>query len=500
MVGITKRFPSVIANYKVDFELRAGEIHALLGENGAGKTTLMNILYGLYRPDEGRIFFEGREVKIRSPKDAIRLGIGMIHQHFRLVPSLTVAENVALGLGEAKFFMPAKSVEDRIVALSERYGLKIDPDAKIWQLSVGERQRVEILKALIRDIKVLILDEPTTVLTPGERDQLFKVMRKLADEGKGIVFITHKLGEVKAVSDRVTVLRRGRVVASGLDAKRVSVLELARLMVGEKFEFGLKERKPVAFREVVLDVKGLAVRDDKGLLAVKDVSFELRAGEILGIAGVAGNGQRELVEALVGLRKPEKGSIKIMGVEVAGKGPRDILELGVAFIPEDRVGMGIAPGLSVEENLILKCYHRPPFSKGPFLDLRFISEWSRKLVDEYGIMTPSLKTPVGVLSGGNIQRLILARELSMKPRLIVASHPTYGLDVAASEYIRSLLIEQRNKGAAVLLVSEDLEEIMALSDKIAVMYDGRIVGDVMETSGVDIHKLGLMMSGAWEGG
>ena len=500
MTDITKRFPGVIANYKVNFELRAGEIHALLGENGAGKTTLMNILYGLYRPDEGRIFFKGREVKIRSPRDAIRLGIGMIHQHFRLVPSLTVAENVALGLREADFFMPAKSVEDKIVELSERYGLKVDPSAKIWQLSVGERQRVEILKALIRDVKVLILDEPTTVLTPGERDQLFKVMEKLAEEGKGIVFITHKLGEVKAVSHRVTVLRRGRVVASGLDTKSVSTLELARLMVGEEFEFGIKERRPMALDEIVLIVKGLAVRDDKGLLAVKDVSFELRAGEILGIAGVAGNGQRELVEALVGLRRPEKGSIKIMDVEVAGKGPRDILELGVAFIPEDRVGMGIAPGLSVEENLILKYYHKPPFSKGVFLNTKFISEWSRKLVNEYGIMTPSLKTPVGVLSGGNIQRLILARELSMKPKLIVASHPTYGLDVAASEYIRSLLVEQRNKGAGVLLVSEDLEEIMALSDRVAVMFDGRIVGDVMEASCVDIHKLGLMMSGAWEEG
>ena len=500
MVGITKRFPGVVANYRVNFELRAGEIHALLGENGAGKTTLMNILYGLYRPDEGRIFFEGREVRIRSPRDAIRLGIGMIHQHFRLVPSLTVAENVALGLREARFLMPAKSVEERIVELSERYGLKVDPGARIWQLSVGERQRVEILKALVRDVKVLILDEPTTVLTPGERDQLFGVMRKLASEGKGVVFITHKLGEVKAVSDRVTVLRRGRVVASGLDTRRVSVLELARLMVGREFEFGLKKREPVGLGEVVLAVKGLAVRDDRGLLAVKDVSFELRAGEILGIAGVAGNGQRELVEALVGLRRPEKGSIRIMGVEVVGKGPRDILELGVAFIPEDRVKMGIAPGLSVEENLILKCYHKPPFSKGLFLDRKFISEWSRKLVNEYGIKTPSLKTPVGVLSGGNIQRLILARELSMKPRLIVASHPTYGLDVAASEYIRSLLIEQRNRGAAVLLVSEDLEEIMALSDKVAVMYDGRIVGGVMEAAGVDMDKLGLMMSGAWEEG
>jgi len=500
MEGITKRFPGVLANDNVSFELRAGEVHALLGENGAGKTTLMNILYGLYRPDEGRILIEGREVDIRSPKDAISLGIGMVHQHFKLIPTLTVAENVALGLERTGFFMPTKVVEGKIRELSERYGLKVDPKARVWQLSVGERQRVEIIKVLMRDAKVLILDEPTTVLAPAERDQLFSVIRRLADEGRGIIFITHKLGEVKAVSDRVTVLRKGRVVVSGIPTDSVSTQELARMMVGRELLSSVRGGGGEG-GSVVLEVRGLSVLGDRGLLAVKDVSFEVREGEILGIAGVAGNGQRELVEAIVGLRKPVKGSVRIGGVEVSGRSPREILSLGVSFIPEDRVGVGIVPDLSVEENLILRSYFKPPFSKGLMLDTSYISRWSEGLMKEYNIVAPGLKTPAGVLSGGNVQRLILARELSYKPKLIVASHPTYGLDLAATEYIRSLLASQRDRGAAVLLVSEDLEEIMALSDRIAVMFEGELVGGVMNASEVDSEKLGEMMCGAWgEGG
>ena len=500
MEGITKRFPGVLANDNVSFELRAGEVHALLGENGAGKTTLMNILYGLYRPDEGRILIEGREVDIRSPKDAISLGIGMVHQHFKLIPTLTVAENVALGLERTGFFMPTKVVEGKIRELSERYGLKVDPKARVWQLSVGERQRVEIIKVLMRDAKVLILDEPTTVLAPAERDQLFSVIRRLADESRGIIFITHKLGEVKAVSDRVTVLRKGRVVVSGIPTDSVSTQELARMMVGRELLSSVRGGGGEG-GSVVLEVRGLSVLGDRGLLAVKDVSFEVREGEILGIAGVAGNGQRELVEAIVGLRKPVKGSVRIGGVEVSGRSPREILSLGVSFIPEDRVGVGIVPDLSVEENLILRSYFKPPFSKGLMLDTSYISRWSEGLMKEYNIVAPGLKTPAGVLSGGNVQRLILARELSYKPKLIVASHPTYGLDLAATEYIRSLLASQRDRGAAVLLVSEDLEEIMALSDRIAVMFEGELVGGVMNASEVDSEKLGEMMCGAWgEGG
>ena len=492
MVNITKRFPGVVANDRVCFELRAGEVHALLGENGAGKTTLMNILYGLYRPDEGRIFVEGREVRIRSPRDAMRLGIGMVHQHFRLVPTLTVAENIALSLREAGFLFPAKKVEPLIEEVANYYGLRVDPHARIWQLSVGERQRVEILKLLIRDARVLILDEPTTVLTPKERDELFKVMRKLAYEGRGIIFITHKLDEVFRVADRVTVLRKGRVVASGLPVRSVTPAQLARLMVGRE----LKPRPPRRARRpgnVVLEVRELAALNDRGFLAVRGVSFEVRRGEILGIAGVAGNGQKELVEAIVGLRKPARGRVLIDGVDVTGRSPAFLARLGVAFIPEDRARYGVVPDLSVAENLILRVYREQRFKRGPLLDRQAIREWSEKLVAEFGIVTPSVEAPAGSLSGGNVQRLILARELSTSPKLVIASHPTHGLDVAATEYIRSLLLEQRDRGAGILLVSEDLDEILELSDRIAVMREGRIVG-LLDASEADLETIGLLMS------
>ena len=343
MIGITKRFPGVVANDRVDFELRAGEVHALLGENGAGKTTLMNILYGLYRPDEGRILVEGREVHIKGPRDAIELGIGMVHQHFRLVPTLTVAENIALSLREAGLLFPAKKVEPLIEEVASYYGLEVDPNARIWQLSVGERQRVEILKLLIRDAKVLILDEPTTVLTPKEREELFKVMRKLAYEGRGIIFITHKLDEVFRVADRVTVLRKGRVVASGLPTRSATPAQLARLMVG----YELKPRprtRPGRLGRVVLEVRELSALNDRGFMAVRDVSFQVRKGEIFGIAGVAGNGQRELVEVIVGLRKPASGRVLIDGVDVTGRSPAHLAKMGVAFIPEDRARYGVVPG------------------------------------------------------------------------------------------------------------------------------------------------------------
>jgi len=493
MEGITKRFPGVVANEDVYFGLRAGEIHALLGENGAGKTTLMNILYGLYRPDKGRILVEGREVRIRSPRDAMRLGIGMVHQHFKLVTTLTVAENIALSLEESGFLFPAGKVRARVKEMAKRYGLDVDPDARIWQLSVGERQRVEILKALMRDARILILDEPTTVLAPGEREELFKVLRRLANEGRGIVFITHKLDEVFRIADRVTVLRKGHVVASGIPASSTTPEELARLMVGRELMARRPDRKPSS-AEVVLEVEDISALDDRGNLVVKDVSLTVHRGEVLGIAGVAGNGQKELVEVIVGLRKPVKGRIKIDGRDVTGKSPAEIVELGVAFIPEDRTRYGIAPDLSVAENLALKAYRRKPFSQGFFLNLDYIKKWSEEVVAQYGISTPDVDTPAGSLSGGNIQRLILARELSLSPKLIVASHPTHGLDVAATEQIRSLLLKQRDEGVGILLVSEDLDEIMELSDRIAVMRDGRIVG-VLEASRADIDEIGLLMSG-----
>ncbi len=494
MEGITKRFPGVTANYKVDFELRAGEIHALLGENGAGKTTLMNILYGLYRPDEGRIFIEGREVRIRSPRDAARLGIGMVHQHFKLVPTLTVAENIVLSLEKTGFFMPVKKVRKAIEEAAGKYGLKIDPDARIWQLSVGERQRVEILKALMRDARVLILDEPTTVLTPGEKEELFKILRRLAGEGRGIVFITHKLDEVFRIADRVTVLRKGRVVAGGIPIGRTTPRELARLMVGREVDMRM-EKKAKEPGDVVLEVRDLFALDDRGVMVVRGVSFEVRRGEVFGIAGVAGNGQKELVEAIIGLRKPERGRVIIDGRDVTGRPPSEVLDLGVAYIPEDRARYGIAPDLSVAENLILRAYRRPPFSRGLFLNMDYIRKWSEELVAEYGIVTPSIDTPAGSLSGGNIQRLILARELSMTPKLIIASHPTFGLDVAATEQVRALLLKHRDEGAGVLLISEDLDEIMELSDRIAVMKDGRITA-IVRASEADVEEIGMLMSGA----
>ncbi len=491
MKGIVKRFPGVIANDHVDFDVRAGEIHALLGENGAGKTTLMNILYGIYQADEGRIYIRGKHVEIKSPRDAIRYGIGMVHQHFKLVYRHTVAENVALGFVKS-FVNPIEEVRKKILEFSERYGLKVNPDARIWELSAGEQQRVEIIKALYGGAEVLILDEPTSVLTPSETRELFKTLKEMKAENKAIIFITHKLDEVFEVSDRVTVLRKGKVVST-LKTSDTNKRELARLMVGREVLFRL-ERRPVATGEVLLKVENLHVLNDRGLPAVKGVSFTLRAGEILGIAGVAGNGQRELVEAITGLRKVESGRIICLGKDVTNCNPRIIAMLGMAHIPEERIRLGIAPGLSVAENLILKSYHTKPFSGRVMLNWGIIRETAEKLVKEYEIMTPSINTPAKLLSGGNIQRLILARELSGGAWVIVAAHPTYGLDVGATEYIRKLLLKQRERGCGVLLVSEDLEEVLNLSDRIAVMFEGEFMG-IVKPEEASIEDIGLMMAG-----
>jgi simple sugar transport system ATP-binding protein len=492
MEGIVKRFPGVVANDGIDFEVRAGEVHALLGENGAGKTTLMNILYGIYRPDEGRIYVRGQPVTIRSPRDAIALGIGMVHQHFMLVHSHTVAENILLGLPDSHFVFPVRAVTEKVAELSERYGLKVDPSAPIWQLSAGEQQRVEIVKALYRGAEVLILDEPTSMLTPGEAKELFAILRRMAQEGRAVIFITHKLEEVMAVSDRVTVLRQGRVVDTR-DTAETDERELARMMVGREVLFHL-DKAPVEQGAVVLAVEGVWALNDKGVPALRDVSLTVREGEILGIAGVAGNGQRELVEVITGLRPATKGRVLIGGEDVTNCSPREILEKGVAHIPEERMRMGLIPNLSVAENLILKEYRDPPFCKGLFLDPASIEKHARELIAAYRIVTPSERTPAKLLSGGNIQRLILARELSTNPRLVVAAHPTYGLDVGATEHIRQLLLEQRERGAAILLVSEDLEEILSMSDRIAVMFEGRIMG-VLEAEQADLEVIGAMMAG-----
>ncbi|MGQ9700281.1 MAG: ABC transporter ATP-binding protein [Candidatus Bipolaricaulaceae bacterium] len=489
---ITKTFPGVVANDRVTLEVRAGEIHALLGENGAGKTTLVNVLYGLYRPDSGEIWVQGRRVEIRSPRDAIALGIGMVHQHFKLVLPHTVAENVALGLRGTPFWAPARAMAQKLRDLSERYGLPVDPDRRVWELSAGEQQRVEILKALVRKAKVLILDEPTSVLTPQEAQELFEVLARMKAEGHGIIFISHKLDEVLSVADRVTVMRRGKVVGT-VEAATTTKEELARMMVGREVVFRLSKTtcRP---GEVALAVRNLRARNDRGLLALKDISLEVCRGEILGVAGIAGNGQRELVEVITGLRPAEGGRIILLGRDVTNRSPRFLSDLGCAHIPEERIRMGIVPALSVEENLVLKKHHRPPFSWGLLLDVHAVRAFALQAIKDYGIMTPSPRTPAKLLSGGNIQRLILARELSGDPAVVIAAHPTYGLDVGATEHIRQLLLRARDAGAAILLVSEDLEEVLELSDRIAVMFRGEIMG-VLPAAEATLEEIGLMMAG-----
>jgi len=492
MKGIVKRFFNVIANDHIDFKLRRGEIHALLGENGAGKTTLMNILYGIYTPDEGEIYVNGRLVEIKTPRDAIKLGIGMVHQHFMLVETLTVAENLALEL-ETSFLNPTEEVRLKVEEIMEKYGLKVNLDAKVWQLSTGEKQRIEILKAICRGANILILDEPTSVLTPGEVRELFKFLKRMASEGKSIIFVTHKLKEVMEISDRVTVLRKGKVVGI-LDTSKTNEYELAKLMVGREVIFEL-EKAPSKLSDPQLVVEKLNVLNDRGQLAVKDVSFEVRGGEIYGIAGVAGNGQKELVEAITGLRRVVSGKIYIGGVDATNRGPSAVRRMGVAFIPEDRK-MGFVPSMSVAENLVLKRYRESPFSNRFFLNYDAIQLYAKKLIEEYKIDTPSERSPAKLLSGGNVQRMILARELSNGSEVIIAVHPTYGLDVGSTEYVRRLLLKRRSEGAAILLVSEDLDEILSLSDRIAVMFEGKIVGE-LPCEKADIETLGLMMSGAY---
>ncbi len=493
MRDITKVFPGVVANDHVTFEVRRGEVHALLGENGAGKTTLMNILYGLYQADSGEIYLYGKRVRIRSPRDAIRHRIGMVHQHFKLVLRHTVAENVVLGLEGSPFLDPARSVEEKILELGERYGLKVDPKAYVWQLSAGEQQRVEIIKALIRGADILILDEPTSVLTPQESEELFKILGRMKEEGHSVIFITHKLDEVMAVADRVTVMRRGKVVAT-LPTSEVDKPTLAKMMVGREVVFRLKKTACERGKEALV-VEDLWALSDRGLPALKGVSFSVYRGEILGIAGVAGNGQKELVEVITGLRRATRGRVVVLGEEVTNRNPRRIADKGVAHIPEERLRMGIVPEMSVAENLILKKHHRPPFCRGIFLNLRAVRRFAQRAIEEYGILTPSAQTPAKLLSGGNIQRLILARELSGDPALVVAAHPTYGLDVGATEQIRQILLEQRKRGAGVLLISEDLEEIFSLSDRIAVIFGGEIMG-ILPTPEADLETVGLMMAGS----
>jgi len=491
MRGIVKRFPGVVANDGVDFSLLTGEVHALLGENGAGKSTLMNILAGLYRPDEGEILVDGRSRAFRSPRDAIAAGLGMVHQHFTLVPSQTVTENVLLGLDRPRLRLHLGRYEDEIARLAGQFGLRTDPRAKVWQLSVGEQQRVEILKMLYRGAAVLIMDEPTAVLAPQEVEDLFRTLRAMTAQGRSIVFISHKLTEVTAIADRITVMRRGRVTAAALPAGGTTRTELARLMVGREVLESL-ERNPSRPGDVVLSVREIRADNDKGLPALRGVSLDVRAGEILGLAGVAGNGQSELAQVVTGLRA-YGGRIGIENRTVAMT-PRRAVARGIAHIPEDRTGVGTAPNLSITDNLIMRSYRHRPVARGWTIDAGAARSLAQQLKEEYSIAAPSIDTQARLLSGGNLQRLILAREMDMEPKLLIAVQPTRGLDVGAIEAVHRVLLARRDAGAATLLISEDLDEILALADRIAVIYEGRIEG-IFDAAAADIHEIGLLMTG-----
>ncbi len=491
--GITKVFPGVVANAEVDFDVKGGEVHALLGENGAGKSTLMNVLYGLYRPDSGEVRLDGVDRGIASPADAIEAGVAMIHQHFMLVPTLTVAENVALGLSSNGVVLDTSGVAERISELSARYGLAVDPDALVWQLAVGERQRVEILKALYRDCRLLILDEPTAVLTPAEVDELFVILRQMAQDGRGLIFISHKLDEVLRLSDRITVMRDGRV-SGETTADATTKEELARMMVGRPVQ--LAPDKPASETGGVrLAVDSLRVDSDRGTEAVDDFSIEVCSGEIVGIAGVSGNGQRELAEAVAGLRPVTAGAVAIDGADVTGMHPSRVREAGLAYVPEERMRDGVVGEFTVSENLMLVDHDREPYCRRGMLRLGVIADRCRGLVDRFTVKTPSLSTPTRNLSGGNIQKLILARELSGEPGVLLASQPTRGVDIGAAEYIHRQLVAERGRGTAVLVISEDLDEVMALADRIAVMFEGRLMG-ILDREGVTVEELGLLMAGS----
>jgi len=494
MRGIVKRFPGVSANDEVDLVVRRGEIHCLLGENGAGKTTLMRILYGLYQSDEGEILLNGEPIRISSPRAALAHRIGMVHQHFHLVPTLSVEENVVLGLSEGTGpFLRLHRTREKLNRLAEEYGLQVDPTAKIWQLSVGQQQRVEILKALYREADILIMDEPTSILTPQEVDALFGTLRTLVDDGLTIVFITHKLDEVMEVSDRVTVLRRGKVVAT-VETETSSKPELARLMVGREVVFRI-EKATTERGQKILEVKDLHAHNDRGLPALRGVAFDLFAREILGVAGVSGNGQHELSEVLTGLRRATKGSAVLEANDLTRCSAREIADLGVAHVPMERIRMGIVPSMSVRENLILKSYRTPQFCRWIFVDEKVAYRNACDAMREYQISAPHDGTAAKNLSGGNIQRMVLARELGGCPRFVVAAHPTYGLDVGATEQVRQVLLDQRGQGAGILLISEDLDEILQLSDRILVLFSGEVMG-IVSAEEADLEEIGLMMAGS----
>ncbi len=493
MKGITKRFGKTLANDHTDLRLYQGEIHALLGENGAGKSTLMNILLGIYKPNSGEIFYKGKKVSVKNPKDAAELGIGMVHQHFELIPTLSVAENIFLGIGRCSFLLNKTKMEETIRGYSEKFGLTVDPAAKVWQLSVGEQQRVEIMKLLCRDSEIMILDEPSAVLTPQESREMFKTLRKMANDGKTVIFISHKMNEVMEHSDRITVLKGGKVEDEML-AEDATIERLTKAVIGSR-TLDKTERKPIKENcELLLEVEGLYANNDKGLVALEDISLNLHCGEIFAIAGVAGNGQRELAEVLAGLRKPTSGRIRMNCRDITKASAKQRISSGISFIPEDRLKMGLIPAMNMKQNAILKKFKEPKFSTAGILRHKSIKAITEQHVEDHDIKNGGIDLPVAMMSGGNQQKLLVAREIHCEPVLIIAAYPVRGLDIGAAEAINNILLEQSNKGACVLLISEELDEIFEMSDRVAVLCDGKLMG-IRNTSETDYEEIGRMMSG-----
>lgn len=493
MKGITKTFGSVTANENVDLTLYPGEIHALLGENGAGKSTLMNVLNGIYRPNSGEILHKGKKVTIQSPKHAVDMGIGMVHQHFRLIPTLTAAENVFLYMPKCNLVLKKKEMEEQIRKWSEEFHLEVEPSALIWQLSVGEQQRVEIVKLLSRGAEILILDEPSAVLTAQEAKEMFRVLRSMADSGKSVVVISHKMNEVMEFADRITVLKGGKVEDT-MVAADATVERLTRAVVGERELKPHKNEGGSRQENVVLDVKDLSVKNDRELMAVKNLSLQIHAGEIFGIAGVAGNGQKELAEAIAGLRKAETGAIVLNGEDVTGQNAKARIKKRIGFIPEDRLSMGLVPGMTMEENRILKEFDTDRFSKHHILKRKVIKETVQDEISRYEIKTAGEKSPVSLMSGGNQQKLLVAREIGGDPTLLIAVYPSRGLDIGAAEAIHEILLEQCKKGVAVLLVSEELDELFQMADRIGVLCSGELMA-TLEKKEADYDTIGRLMSG-----
>ena len=493
MRGIVKKFPGVVASDHVNLDIYAGEIHALLGENGSGKSTIMSVLAGLYKPDAGEILIDGTPFAFGSPRDAIAAGVGMVHQHFKLVEPFTVAQNMQLGERQGSFLLSDAGIRTEIKNFEQRFGLSVDPDAPVWQLSVGEKQRVEIVRMLYRGSKVLILDEPTAVLTPQEAAELFVNMKKMAAAGCAVVFITHKMNEVQEVADRVTVLRSGKVSGTML-CQDVHAQELVWLMVGREIALNAEHCPHGVCGAEVARLQNVQALNDSGRTGLNDVSLSLQSGQIFGIAGVAGNGQKELAEVMTGLRMVTAGSVEFLGEAVTNLPPADLIHRGISYVPEDRLGMGLVPGLDAVENMLLKSYKHPEFANGWLINRKAAEAATAEIVRQYNVKLAGLSQPVRSMSGGNLQKLLLAREIAEHPKLIIVVYPARGLDVGATESIHNLLMELRDQGTSILLISEDLDELMKLSDRVGVMFGGRIVGN-FAIEEVDLEEVGLLMMG-----